>query len=65
MMNNMEGPELCLLYNMRMSLSFGRGKERTKDEFRKLLAASGFAAPEFYLDEGYSCYDAILAKKVD
>ena len=63
MYDDHQGPELCLMYNIRMGLSTGRGRERTKAQYSTMMQTAGYGQPQFYEDVSYSCYDAILVRK--
>ena len=51
------------MYDIRMGMSSGGGKERTRVEMDTLFTASGFSKGEFSENTGYNCYDAILTHK--
>ena len=60
------GPELCLIYDIRMRLMDNQGKQRTLDEYKAFLGKNGFDQEKIqvYINREYSCYDAMLCKKI-
>lgn len=60
-----DGPEMCLMYDIRMNCSVSQGKERTLEEYQQLLSDTGFNSEtlKHHINPGYNIYDAMLCDR--